>query len=128
MVDHIYGRSYTQAVPAALAVLDVIADPTRRRILDAVRDAECSVTDLVEQVGMHQPGVSRHLKVLRDAGLVDVRRDAQRRMYRLRAEPLAELDAWLEPYRAHLAGRLDALERHLERTSTPITPKAEEPR
>jgi len=115
-------------VPAALAVLDVIADPTRRRILDAVRDGECSVTDLVEQVGMHQPGVSRHLKVLRDAGLVDVRRDAQRRMYRLRAEPLAELDAWLEPYRAHLARRLDALERHLERTSTPITSKAKDPR
>ncbi len=90
----------------SLAVLDVIADPTRRRILDAVRDTECSVNDLVEQVGMHQPGVSRHLKVLRDAGLVEVRRDAQRRMYRLRAEPLAELDAWLEPYRSHWAGRL----------------------
>src|SRR4249919_4191089 len=105
-----------------LDVLDVIAEPTRRRILDAVRDHECSVNDLVEQVGMHQPGVSRHLKVLRDAGLVEVRRDAQRRMYRLRAEPLMELDAWLEPYRAHWAGRLDALERHLERTSTPITP------
>ncbi|HEX3090774.1 MAG TPA: metalloregulator ArsR/SmtB family transcription factor [Ilumatobacteraceae bacterium] len=109
-------------MPAALEVLDVIAEPTRRRILDAVRDAECSVTDLVEQVGMHQPGVSRHLKVLRDAGLVDVRRDAQRRLYRLRPEPLMELDAWLEPYRAHWARRLDALEQHLGRTSTPITP------
>ncbi len=65
---------------AALAVLDVIADPTRRRILDAVRDRERSVNDLVAQVGMHQPGVSRHLKVLRDAGLVEVRRDAQRRL------------------------------------------------
>ena len=80
-------------MPAALAVLDVIAEPTRRRILDAVRDAECSVTDLVERVGMHQPGVSRHLKVLRDAGLVDVRRDAQRRLYRLNPEPLKELDS-----------------------------------
>lgn len=98
-----------------LAILDVIAEPTRRRILDAVRGGECSVTDLVEAVGMHQPGVSRHLKVLRDAGLVEVRRDAQRRLYRLRAEPLRELDEWLEPYRAELAGRLDALERHLER-------------
>jgi len=113
-------------MPTALAVLDVIADPTRRRILDAVRDTDCSVTDLVERVGMHQPGVSRHLKVLRDAGLVDVRRDAQRRIYRLRAEPLQELDAWLEPYRAHWAGRLDALERHLERTSTPITPTSKD--
>jgi DNA-binding transcriptional ArsR family regulator len=113
---------------AALAVLDVIADPTRRRILDAVRDGERSVNDLVAQVGMHQPGVSRHLKVLRDAGLVEVRRDAQRRLYRLRAEPLAELDAWLEPYREHLAGRLDALERHLQRTSTPVTPTTKDPR
>ena len=104
-------------VPATMDVLEVIAEPTRRRILDAVRDTECSVGELVEQVGMHQPGVSRHLKVLRDAGLVEVRRDAQRRMYRLRAEPLRELDEWLEPYRAHWAGRLDALERHLERTN-----------
>jgi DNA-binding transcriptional ArsR family regulator len=109
-------------MPDALAVLEVIAEPTRRRILDAVRGAECSVSELVERVGMHQPGVSRHLKVLRDAGLVDVRRDAQRRMYRLRPEPLMALDAWLEPYRAEWAGRLDALERHLQRTSTPKTP------
>jgi DNA-binding transcriptional ArsR family regulator len=100
------------------AVLEAIAEPTRRRILDAVRGGECSVGDLVERVGMHQPGVSRHLKVLRDAGLVEVRRDAQRRLYRLRAEPLKELDAWLEPYRVEWAHRLDALEQHLERTST----------
>jgi DNA-binding transcriptional ArsR family regulator len=115
-------------MPAALAVLDVIAEPTRRRILDAVRESECSVTDLVERVGMHQPGVSRHLKVLRDAGLVEVRRDAQRRMYRLRAEPLMELDAWLEPYRADWTARLDSLERHLRRTATPIPPSAKERR
>src|SRR3978361_117864 len=94
-------------VPAALDVLEVIAEPTRRRILDAVRDGERSVGELVEQVGMHQPGVSRHLKVLRDAGLVEVRRDAQRRLYRLRPEPLMELDAWLEPYRAEGTARLD---------------------
>jgi DNA-binding transcriptional ArsR family regulator len=113
-------------MPATLDVLDVIAEPTRRRILDEVRDAECSVNDLVERVGMHQPGVSRHLKVLRDAGLVEVRRDAQRRFYRLRAEPLRELDTWLEPYRAHWSGRLDALEQHLQRTSTPIAPTPKE--
>lgn len=101
------------------AVLEAIAEPTRRRILDAVRGGECSVGDLVEIVDMHQPGVSRHLKVLRNAGLVAVRRDAQRRLYSLRAEPLQELDEWLEPYRAQWANRLDALERHLERTSTP---------
>ncbi len=112
-------------MPATLAVLDVIADPTRRRILDAVRDGERSVGELVDEVGMHQPGVSRHLKVLRDAGLVEVRRDAQRRFYRLRPEPLMELDEWLEPYRREWANRLDSLERHLARTTEPVrtTPK-----
>lgn len=110
-------------MPRELTVLDAIAEPTRRRILDAVRDGERSVTELVAAVGMNQPGVSRHLKVLRDAGLVEVRRDAQRRLYRLRAEPLRELDEWLEPYRAELAGRLDSLERHLDRTAHPIPPK-----
>lgn len=107
----------------SLAVLDVIADPTRRRILDVLRRGECSVSELVEAIGMHQPGVSRHLKVLRDAGLVDVRADAQRRIYRLRVEPLRELDEWLEPFRAELSRRLDSLERHLERTARPIPPK-----
>lgn len=100
------------------SVLGAIAEPTRRQILDAVRGGERSVGELVEIVGMHQPGVSRHLKVLRDAGLVTVRRAAQRRLYRLRPEPLKELDAWLEPYRAEWENRLDALERHLERTAT----------
>lgn len=114
-------------MPSELAVLEVIAEPTRRRILDVVRGGECSVSELVDAVGMHQPGVSRHLKVLRDAGLVEVRRDAQRRLYRLRVEPLRELDEWLEPYRVELARRLDSLERHLERTARPISPK-ERPR
>ncbi|KRE39163.1 ArsR family transcriptional regulator [Janibacter sp. Soil728] len=98
--------------------MDAIAEPTRRRILDAVRGGERSVSDLVEIVGMHQPGVSRHLKVLREAGLVEVRRDAQRRLYRLQPEPLRELDEWLGPYRAMWADHLDALEQHLERTAT----------
>lgn len=98
-------------------VLGTIAEPTRRRILDAVRSRERSVGDLVEIIGMPQPGISRHLKVLREAGLVEVRRDAQRRLYRLRAEPLRELDVWLEPYRAEWSDRLDALERHLGRTA-----------
>lgn len=114
--------------PSDLAVLEVIAEPTRRRILDAVRGRERSVNELVQQVGMHQPGVSRHLKVLRDAGLVEVRRDAQRRLYRLRPEPLKELDAWLEPYRAEWAGRLDSLERHLRRTSKPVRPSSKDHR
>ena len=115
------------AVPNSLAVLDVIAEPTRRRILDVVREGERSVGELVDELGMHQPGVSRHLRVLRDAGLVEVRQDAQRRLYRLRSEPLMELDAWLEPYRAEWAARLDSLERHLQRTSTPIHPRSTEP-
>jgi DNA-binding transcriptional ArsR family regulator len=109
-------------VPSTLTVLEVIAEPTRRRILDAVRSGERSVGELVDEVGMHQPGVSRHLKVLRDAGLVEVRRDAQRRLYRLRPEPLMEIDEWLEPYRREWANRLDSLERHLERTADPIDP------
>jgi DNA-binding transcriptional ArsR family regulator len=109
--------TYIFLVPAVLQVLDVIAEPTRRRILDHIREQDRSVGELVRLTGMHQPGVSRHLRVLRDAGLVDVRTDAQRRIYRLRAEPLAELDAWLAPYRAHWSSRLDALERHLGRTS-----------
>jgi DNA-binding transcriptional ArsR family regulator len=114
------------SVPAEIAVLEVIAEPTRRRILDAVRDGERSVGELVEKVGMHQPGVSRHLKVLRDAGLVEVRQDAQRRLYRLRPEPLMELDAWLEPYRAEWTARLDSLEQHLRRTAEPIRPSSKE--
>jgi DNA-binding transcriptional ArsR family regulator len=111
-----------------IAVLEVIAEPTRRRILDVVRDGEHSVSELVDAVGMHQPGVSRHLKVLRDAGLVEVRRDAQRRLYRLRPEPLMELDAWLEPYRAEWSARLDSLEHHLRRTATPTSENSKEHR
>ena len=126
---HIYMSCRMLVVmPTEIAVLEVIAEPTRRRILDAVRDGERSVGELVQKVGMHQPGVSRHLKVLRDAGLVEVRRDAQRRLYRLRAEPLMELDAWLEPYRTEWAGRLGSLERHLRRTTEPIPPRPKEHR
>lgn len=115
-------------MPAALSVLEVVAEPTRRRLLDAVRGGERSVSELVEAVGMHQPGVSRHLKVLRDAGLVEVRRDAQRRLYRIRPEPLMEIDAWLEPYRAEWTARLDSLDRHLARTATPVTTTTGTPR
>lgn len=113
---------YVREVASTLTVLEVIAEPTRRRILDAVRSGERSVGELVDEVGMHQPGVSRHLKVLRDAGLVEVRRDAQRRLYRLRPEPLMEIDEWLEPYRREWANRIDSIERHLERTAEPIDP------
>jgi DNA-binding transcriptional ArsR family regulator len=91
-----------------------LAEPSRRRILDLLRDGERSVNELVARLDLSQPGVSKHLKVLREAGLVDVRPDGKRRWYGLRAEPLAEVDEWLEPYRAHWSARLDALERHLE--------------
>jgi DNA-binding transcriptional ArsR family regulator len=93
---------------------DVLAEPTRRRILDLLLEEPRSVGELVERTGLSQPGTSKHLRVLREAGLVSARTDAQRRIYELRAEPLAELDAWLEPYRRLWAGRLDALERHLD--------------
>jgi DNA-binding transcriptional ArsR family regulator len=91
-----------------------LAEPSRRRILDLLRDGERSVTDLVSRLDLSQPGVSKHLRVLREAGLVQVRPEGRQRWYGLRAEPLAEVDQWLEPYRAHWEGRLDALERHLE--------------
>jgi DNA-binding transcriptional ArsR family regulator len=93
--------------------LDVLAEPTRRRILDELR-SERSVGDVVQALRVSQPLVSKHLKVLRDAGLVDVRVDAQRRLYRVRPEPLRELDAWLAPYRALWSTALDDLERHLD--------------
>jgi DNA-binding transcriptional ArsR family regulator len=92
----------------------LVAEPTRRRILDLLRERDRSVGELVEQLAVSQPGVSKHLRMLRDAGLVQVRQDAQRRWYRLDAKPLAEIDAWLEPYREFWAARLDALERHLD--------------
>jgi DNA-binding transcriptional ArsR family regulator len=91
-----------------------LAEPSRRRILDMLRAGERSVNDLVAQLALSQPGVSKHLRVLREAGLVEVRPEGRRRWYALRAQPLAEVDRWLEPYRAHWSGRLDALERHLE--------------
>jgi DNA-binding transcriptional ArsR family regulator len=93
---------------------DVVAEPTRRRILDLLRDGDRPVGDLVHALGISQPGVSKHLRVLRDAGLVRVRQRAQQRWYRLDAAPLAEIDAWLAPYRRFWSERLDALERHLD--------------
>jgi DNA-binding transcriptional ArsR family regulator len=95
-------------------VFDVLADRNRRRILDLLREDERPVGDLVRELGISQPAVSKHLKVLRDAGVVEARVDAQRRVYRLRPEPLREVDEWLTPYRAAWRDRLDALERHLD--------------
>jgi DNA-binding transcriptional ArsR family regulator len=99
-------------------VFEILAEPHRRQILDLLRERELAVGDLVSALGLSQPGVSKHLRVLRDAGLVEVRTDAQRRLYRIRTEPLREIDQWLAPYRAAWAGRLDALEAHLHDMET----------
>jgi DNA-binding transcriptional ArsR family regulator len=96
------------------STFDVVGEPTRRRILDLLRDAPRPVGELVRLLGCSQPGASKHLRVLRDAGLVAVRPEAQRRVYVLRPQPLAEIDAWLAPYRGLWAERLGALERHLD--------------
>ena len=98
----------------AVTAFDVLAEPTRRRILDLLLQGERPVGELVAELGVAQPNVSKHLRALSAAGLVRVRPDGQRRIYALRAEPLRELDAWLAPYRRVWADRLDALERHLD--------------
>jgi DNA-binding transcriptional ArsR family regulator len=100
------------------ATIEVIAEPSRRHILDELLKGEQPVKDLVGQLAMSQPAVSKHLRVLRDAGLVAVRADGQRRLYRLRPEPLIELDNWLEPYRQMWRSSLDQLEMHLTESRT----------
>lgn len=95
-------------------MFEVLVEPHRRRILDLLRSGEQTVGDLVSELGISQPGVSKHLRVLRQAGLVQVRTDGQRRQYRLRSEPLREIDEWLAPYRAAWCDRLNALEEHLD--------------
>jgi DNA-binding transcriptional ArsR family regulator len=95
-------------------VFAVIAEPTRRRILDRLRRSDLSVGELVNGLGASQPAVSKHLRVLREAGLVTSRIAAQQRIYGIRAVPLRELDAWLAPYRELWEHHLDRLERHLD--------------
>jgi DNA-binding transcriptional ArsR family regulator len=96
------------------APFEVLAEPNRRRILDLLRGHERPVGDLVAALAVSQPTVSKHLRVLRDAGLVDVRGDAPRRVYRVRPDPLQAIDEWLAPFREMWAERLDDLERHLD--------------
>jgi DNA-binding transcriptional ArsR family regulator len=98
---------------------DVLAEPARRAILDLLLERPRPVTELTEELGLTQPGTSKHLRVLREAGLVRVRAEAQRRFYELRHEPLAEVDAWLGPYRRLWDRSLDALERHLDTMPDP---------
>jgi DNA-binding transcriptional ArsR family regulator len=98
-----------------VTVFEALAEPRRRQILELLRQGERPVGELVDALGMTQPAVSKHLRVLRDAELVTSRVDAQRRLYRVNVTPLRELDDWVAPYRALWTDALDALERHLDR-------------
>jgi DNA-binding transcriptional ArsR family regulator len=97
------------------SVFEIIAEPNRRAILSLLASSEQSVGEIERQLRMSQPTVSKHLRVLREAGFVESTVDAQRRLYRLKPEPLQELDDWLVPFRRFWSAHLDALERHLDR-------------
>ena len=97
------------------SAFEIIAEPNRRAILNLLVSSQQSVGEIERQLGMAQPTVSKHLRVLREAGFVEATVDAQRRVYRLKPEPLQELDAWLAPFRRFWSAHLDALERHLDR-------------
>lgn len=101
------------------SVFEIIAEPNRRAILGLLVSAEQSVGEIERRLRIPQPAVSKHLRVLRDAGLVESTVDAQRRLYRLKPEPLEELDAWLAPFRRFWSAHIDALERHLDRMDRP---------
>jgi len=109
------------------SVFEIIAEPNRRAILSLLVLSEQSVGEIERELGMTQPTVSKHLRVLRDAGFVESTVDAQRRLYRLKPEPLQEVDAWLAPFRQFWSAHVDALERHLDRM-TRKTPTKKKPR
>ena len=111
-------------------MFEIIAEPNRRAILSLLISSQQSVGEIERQLGMPQPAVSKHLRVLRDAGFVEATVDAQRRLYRLKPEPLREVDAWLDPFRRFWSTHVDALERHLDRMAasaadTPARKKAQ---
>lgn len=108
-----------QGVTTTPTIFDALVEPHRRAILELLRDGQRPVRDLVDALGISQPAVSKHLRVLKEAGLVVAHAEAQRRLYALRPEPLRELDAWLAPYRQLWAQRLDTLERHLNTMPDP---------
>jgi DNA-binding transcriptional ArsR family regulator len=105
-------QEYTKEVESAF---NIIAEPNRRAILSLLVSSEQSVGQIERQLRMPQPTVSKHLRVLRDAGFVESTVDGQRRLYRLKPEPLREVDAWLAPFRRFWSAHVDALERHLDR-------------
>jgi DNA-binding transcriptional ArsR family regulator len=98
---------------------EIIAEPNRRAILTLLVSAEQSVGEIERQLRMPQPAVSKHLRVLRDAGFVEAKVDAQRRLYKLKPEPFQEVEAWLAPFRLFWSGHIDALEKHLDRMDPP---------
>ncbi|WP_254926119.1 ArsR/SmtB family transcription factor [Bordetella genomosp. 11] len=102
-------------ISAMESTFSIVAEPNRRAILGLLLSSERSVGDIERELHLSQPSVSKHLRVLRDAGFVESRIEAQRRLYRLRPEPLMELDAWLAPFRRYWSRQLDALEQHLDR-------------
>jgi DNA-binding transcriptional ArsR family regulator len=116
----IYRVRYIRSMASAFTVL---AEPSRRAILTLLASGERSVGDLESALNLSQPSVSKHLRVLRDAGFVEATIDAQRRVYRIRPEPLQEVDAWMAPFRRYWSARVDALERHLDRIATPTRTK-----
>jgi len=105
------------------SVFEIIAEPNRRAILSLLVSSQLSVGEIERQLGMPQPAVSKHLRVLREAGFVESTVDAQRRLYRLRPGPLKELDAWLAQFRRFWSAHVDALERHLDRMDQPVPTK-----
>ena len=121
-LTRIFSLAYIRAMES---VFEIISEPNRRAILSLLVSSEQSVGEIERQLGMPQPTVSKHLRVLREAGFVDSTVDAQRRLYRLIPEPLQEVDDWLAPFRRFWSARVDALERHLDRTdqSTPTKRK-----
>jgi DNA-binding transcriptional ArsR family regulator len=111
-----------------LDTFQTLADPTRRRIVEALRQGEQQVNDIVERAGVHQSGVSRHLRILSEAGFVSMRPDGQRRLYALRAQPFRELDAWLAQYRELWEARLDRFGAALEKRQKTNKAKTREPK
>jgi DNA-binding transcriptional ArsR family regulator len=116
----IYATAYIKSVES---VFDIIAEPNRRAILGLLVSSQQSVGEIERRLRMSQPTVSKHLRVLREAGFVEATVDAQRRLYRLRPEPLQEVEAWLAPFRRFWSAHLDALERHLNRMDEPTPTK-----
>lgn len=113
-LTHIYLMKYINVMDSSFAI---IAEPSRRAILSLLASSEQSVGDIEARLQLSQPSVSKHLRVLREAGFVESRVDAQRRLYRIKPEPLMEIDAWLAPFRQFWSVHLDALERHLDQTN-----------